>query len=242
MRQRTILIASFALILLAMALPLGVAAELRLEITSPSVGERIRGRVPIIGSAQVPDFQFYKVEWGIGPNPSQWAVIGELREQPVIAGQLQVWDTTVLPDDVYTLRLTGVKRDGNWEEFYVRNVVVANQQAEATPTPEETPTPEVEMLPTPTPVESQPVVGQPTPDPAPGPESATPDSSPDVQIIAPIDEIVSPTVTPRVNQVFSEDRLPIETGTLGQSFVFGAVAMGAVFLLLGVVFGIRRLF
>ncbi len=235
MRQRTVLIALLALILLAMTLPMGVAAELRLEITSPSVGERLRGRVPIIGSAQLPDFQFYKVEWGIGPNPGQWAVIGDLREQPVIAGQLEVWDTTVVPDDVYTLRLTGVRQDGNWEEFYVRNLVVANQQPEATPTPEEEPTPEVEMLPTP--VEAQPTVEQATPEP----DSATPNLSPGVEIIAPTAEIVSPTVTPRTSPVMDPDRLPIETSALGQSFVFGALAMGAIFVLLGLVFGIRRL-
>lgn len=237
MRQRTVLIASLALILLAMALPMALAAELRLEITSPSVGERIRGRVPIIGSAQVPDFQFYKVEWGIGPNPGQWAVIGELQEQPVIAGQLIVWDTTVLPDDVYTLRLTGVRIDGNWEEFYVRNLVVANREPEPTPTPEEEPTPDIEMLPTPVEEQQQPPAEQAPPEPEPAP----PDPSPDIQIIAPAEELVSPTVTPRASPVMAEDRLPIETGTLGQSFVFGAVAMGAVFVLLGLVFGIRRL-
>jgi hypothetical protein len=234
MRQRTVLPFLLALLLLAVAMPLHVLADTRVEITSPSVGERVRGRVPIIGSAQVDDFDFYKVEFGIGPNPSQWAVIGILHDQPVIAGQLEVWDTNPVPDGVYTLRVTGVKRDGNWVDFDVRNVVVANQEPTPTPTVEATETPEVELLPSP--------VGGETPAGDATPEGPTPEPTQEVQIIAPTAALAVPSVTPRVGPTTTGDQLPIETDTLGQSFCFGGLAMGAVFLLLGLVFGIRRLF
>ncbi len=231
MRQRFIWCALLALFAMAVAMPMHVLAETRVEITSPSVGERVRGRVPIIGSAQVDDFDFYKVEFGIGPNPAQWAVIGILHEQPVVAGQLEVWDTNPLPDGVYTLRVTGVKRDGNWVDFDVRNVVVANQEPAPTNTPEVTATPEVQELPTP-------IGGEPA---GVTPDAPTPEPTQGVQIIAPTAALAVPTVTPRVGPTTTGDQLPIETETLGQSFCFGGLAMGAVFLLLGLVFGIRRL-
>lgn len=231
MRQRTSVRALLVALLLICAIPMNVLAETRVEITSPSVGERVRGRVPIIGSAQVDDFQFYKVEFGIGPNPAQWAVIGTLHDQPVIAGQLEVWDTNPLPDGVYTLRVTGVKRDGNWVDFEVRNIVVANQEPVPTPTEEVTPTPEVEELPTP-------IGGQPA---GATPQAPTPAPTQEVRIIAPTAALAAPTVTPRVGPTTTGDQLPIDTETLGQSFCFGGLAMGAVFLLLGLVFGIRRL-
>ncbi len=233
MRQRDIAWALLALVVLAVAFPMCALAETRVEITSPSVGERVQGRVPIIGSAQVDDFDFYKVEFGIGPNPAQWAVIGVLHDQPVIAGQLEVWDTTPLPDGVYTLRVTGVKKDGNWVDFEVRNVVVANQEPVATPTQEATPTPEVEELPTP--MGGEPPVGEATPD------APTPAPTQEVQIIMPTAVLAAPTATPRVGPTAAADQLPIETDVLGQSFCFGGLAMGAVFLLVGLVFGIRRL-
>lgn len=234
MRQRTVLAALLAWIALALAAPLPALAETRLEIISPREGERLRGRVPIIGSAQVPDFQFYKVEFGLGPNPTQWSVIGILHEQPVINGQLEVWDTTALPDDVYTLKLTGVRRDGNWQDVQVRNVVIANRAPEPTPTPDVTPTPEVELLPTP-------VGATPTPVADPALMQPTPEATPGVGIIAPIAPEAAATPTPRVGQQAQENRLPIETDVLGQSLCFGGAAMGAVFVLLGIVFGIRRL-
>lgn len=234
MRHRTVLAALLAWFILALAMPLPVLAETRLEVMSPREGERLRGRVPIIGSAQVPDFQFYKVEFGIGPSPTHWSVIGGLHEQPVINGQLEVWDTTALPDGVYTLKLTGVRRDGNWQDITVRNLVIANAAPAPTPTPDVTPTPEVELLPTP-------VVATPTPVGDPALAQPTPQVTPGVQVIAPIAPEAAATPTPRATPAAEEDRGPIQTDVLGQSLCFGGAAMGAVFVLLGIVFGIRRL-
>ena len=228
----------------AVAAPL-LQDEVRVEIISPASGTQVRGRVPIVGSAVVPGFQFYKVEWGIGPNPSQWAVIGSLHDQQVTNDQLEVWDTTVLPDAVYTLRLTGVKADGNWVEYYVRNLQVANSAPAATATPTETPTPEGTLTPTPTPAEET---------PGPAPEDTTPEAgtdaetepveetTPGVQIIAPTAALMQPTPTPIPNDAVGEGLLPFDTESLKDAFVFGAMAMGAVFALVGIVFGLRSLF
>jgi hypothetical protein len=247
MPRRSILYAILALVCLTASLtvlaePLA-QGEVRVEIISPSSGETIRGRVSIIGSAVVPDFQFYKVEWGIGPNPGQWAVIGSVHDQPVTNGQLEVWDTTVVPDNVYTLRLTGVKNDGNWEEAYIRNLIVANAAPVATPAPSATPTPEGLTTPTATPPTEPTQTPQPGATPEPGAETE-PEPAPTiggVQIIAPTAALMQATPTPESDGDEGGSLLPFDTASLRDAFCSGGLAMGAVFVLLGIIFGIRRL-
>ena len=195
-----------------------VAQQIQVQITKPEMGEQVRGQVAIMGSAAVGAFQFYKVEFGVGPNPQQWAVIGDLHDTPVVNGQLAVWDTTALPDGVYSLRLQAVKQDGNWEEFFVRQVSIVNTLPTATPSPTVTPTVKATSTP-----------------------RATPKATATLQIIAPTAALSMPTVTPTLSRPEQESELPIDPETWGQSFVYGGAAMAAVFVLLGVVFGIRRL-
>lgn len=194
--------------------------QVQVYITSPEVGEELRGLVEIRGSAVVPNFQFYKVEFGVGPNPAQWAVIGSLHNRPVVNDVLEIWDTTVLPDGVYTLRLQGVKQDGNWEEFVVRQVVIANTRPTSTPTPTVTPTPTT----TPT-------------------LQATPEATPTPHVIGPGAVQAKPTTTPTPTLSAPDRRepLPFDLEGWGQSFCFGGLAMMLVFILLGIVFGVRRL-
>lgn len=213
--------------LLILAVPVlaePVQQQVTVQITSPEMGAEVRGLVPIIGSASVAPFQFYKVEYGIGPSPNQWALIGSLHESPIINGQLEVWDTNTVPDGVYTLRLQAVKVDGNYEEFFVRGVVVANTRPTSTPTPEPTET----LLPQ----EQQPQAATPTP--------RTPKPTATPRIIAPQGPISGATPTPTLS-VPSQSVLPIDPEGWDQAFLLGAVSMGVVFVLLGLMFAIRSL-
>ncbi len=229
MRQVVFLLLGIALCL---AMPAHLVAEpvlqeLSVEITSPEIGEQVRGRIPIMGSASVPSFQFYKVEFGIGPNPQEWSVIGDLHYEPVIDGQLEIWDTTTLPDGVYTLRLHGVKQDGNWEEFQVRQITIANQEPTNTPTPEE----EEETTSTPE--------DMPTPLP-----TATPEPTATQQIIMPEGELETwdtPTPTPTLSLPTQRSNSFIEPKNWMLSLGYGGLSMAVVFLLLGIIFGLRRL-
>jgi hypothetical protein len=133
-------------------------------ITSPNNNAVVRGQVPILGSATHPQFQFYKVEYSREPVVGEaWTIIGAIHQQQVTDGQLETWDTSQLPDGSYTLRLRVVRLDGNYSEYSVMQVVVANAQPTETPTPAVvatkpptvTPTP---LPPTPTIVIEQPVV------------------------------------------------------------------------------------
>ncbi len=84
------------------------------QIVQPIDGEQIQGRVDIRGTANIPNFQFYKIELGLGEQPSRWSVISDVRRTPVENGLLEVWDTTDLPAGSYTLRLVVVDVTGNF--------------------------------------------------------------------------------------------------------------------------------
>lgn len=150
-------------------------------ITSPSNGAVIQGLVAITGSADHPSFQFYIIEFS--PEPvagDQWQIVGAIREQPVINGELITWDTTIIPDGSYTLRLRVVRLDGNYTEAFSQQVVIANSQPTPTNTPVAVETPDesevqpvqveptitpTDLPPTPTIVIEQPIVDTPTPRP-----------------------------------------------------------------------------
>lgn len=149
-------------------------------ITSPRDGSEVRGLVPIEGSATHPQFQKYEVHYGPQPNPGeQWTPVGQSPfTVPVVQGRLALWDTTVIPDGQYSLRLRVVRVDGNYDEYFVRGIQVVNTRPVATPTREATPTssrPTEIPTATPTIVIAVPTVLSPTPRPT---ETPLPTSEP----------------------------------------------------------------
>jgi len=85
------------------------------RIKSPGVNAALRGVIQIRGTADIRDFQFYKVEFGAGDKPSTWAVIGDdVVRKRVVDDVLVTWDTTKVPPGVYTLQLTVVDITGNY--------------------------------------------------------------------------------------------------------------------------------
>lgn len=184
-------------------------------ITSPQPNATVRGLVIIRGSATVPNFQFFKVEYGRGASPTDWHIIGSTRPTPVIDGILAQWDTTTLPDGVYTLRLQAVKNDGNYDEYFVRQLVVANKRATETPTPTSQP---------------EPTRG---PSPTPGPTATLAILQPTAALALP-----TPTPTPVRPQRQALPQLPV--ASWGEAFCMGAATMAAIFAVVGLVFGLRR--
>jgi len=194
-------------------------------IISPQNNAVVRGRVSIVGTALHPQFQFYKVEYAREPaaGDQSYAIIGAIRNQQVTNGELEVWDTTRLADGSYTLRLRVVRLDGNYSEFVVQHVVVANAQPEqptATPTPAEPPTPTI----TPTPLPPTPtiVIEQP----------AAPGGQPTPPVIT---RTPLPTPVPQ-GGTFHLDTTPLQTACL-----YGAGGAFGIFLLFGFLAALRNL-
>lgn len=96
------------------------------SITQPLNNEAIGGVVGIIGTATIPNFQFYKVEYGVGEVPFNWVSIGGTQSQQVTGTSLAWWDTGTVPNGVYTLKLTAVDNQGQFPTPCNVRVVVEN--------------------------------------------------------------------------------------------------------------------
>ena len=83
----------------------------QIMITSPQAGEEIQGTVDLIGTANIPNFGFYKYE--VAPQGSDtWATISAGRDV-VVNGSLGKWDTSTLTPGDYQLRLVVTDNQGN---------------------------------------------------------------------------------------------------------------------------------
>lgn len=186
-------------------------------ITSPSMNAVVRGQVLIQGSASHPNFWKYEVHLAPEPNPNnQWSVIG-IHETQVVGGLLETWNTNTVPDGSYSLLLRVVDRTGNYQEYTVRQVAVANAAPTETPTPTPTRAPTNTPRPRDTPTV---IVIEPTMDIA----GATPTAT-----------LARPTRAPAVS-------LPgIDLQGWGEAFLMGAGAMLAIFVLVGLIQLIRRI-
>ncbi len=114
----------------AVAAPAPLAAQSacgNVALRSPYRGEVVQGAVPILGSARIDRFQFYKLEWAPANDPERWSAVSDTVDQPMVNGLLDIWDTVSLPDGAYRLKLTVV--NGDYQEtckVVVENVAVAN--------------------------------------------------------------------------------------------------------------------
>lgn len=209
--------------------PLPSQQEPRAVITSPRSNAQVRGKVLVSGSATHPNFWKYELAYGPEPNPEdQWILIGQVHENQVTDGVLETWDTTLVLDGSYTLRLRVVDVSGNYQEYLMPRILIANTQPTETPTPRiptptptpSTPTPTPTPLPaTPTIVVQQPVLPKPTPKPSPTP-TLTKEPTQPAMVVAPS------SFDPR---------------QLGGAFCYGAGGMAGIFALFGLLSLLRRL-
>ncbi len=169
--KRTAITVALAWVLLVVPVVwVPLAQEQQGQITSPRDRAAVRGLVPVEGSATHPQFQKYEVHFGPEPNPGdEWSPLaGSPFTVPVVQGRLGLWDTTIIPDGVYSLRLRLVRLDGNYDEYFVRGIQVLNAAPTETATPRPSPTasePTETPSPTPTVVIGVPTVASPTPRP-----------------------------------------------------------------------------
>ena len=76
-------------------------------IIQPAPYSYVRGIVPIHGNARGGDFNFYRVVFGQGLNPTEWIQVGPEHGEQVDHNVLEFWDTGGL-DGLYSLRLSVV--------------------------------------------------------------------------------------------------------------------------------------
>jgi hypothetical protein len=119
-------------------------------ITSPAPGDILRGRVDITGTMDVPNFLSAQLDFSYASNPADnWFAL-QTFSQPVIDAALAAWDTTLITDGDYILRLRVTLSDNSFQEVTIP-VKVQNDASVVTPTPLLTSTPESLMAQIPTP-------------------------------------------------------------------------------------------
>jgi len=87
------------------------------RITWPRVNSTLSGEVAVMGSADIKDFNYYKLEIGPGPSPldSEWSWLMS-RNAPLKSGVLGRIDLSPFSPGQYTLRLVVVDKSGNYPE------------------------------------------------------------------------------------------------------------------------------
>jgi hypothetical protein len=193
------------------------------RITSPRDGAVIRGTVAVEGAATHPQFNKYELHYAPEPNPTdQWTPLsGSPFAVPVVQGRLALWDTGLIPDGSYQLRLRVVRTDGNYDEYFVHQIVVANTRPTETPTPAQSPTP---RRPTDTPTATPTVVISFPETPTPPGETAAPTATP----LLPTPQA---TATPRPSN------LPFSN--LGSAACWGGGITFGLFVAAGVLFAFK---
>jgi len=122
-------------------------------LSQPAPGETVFGEVYVGGQANLPDFHYYIVEYGVGRDPIGWGPVTGPVYAPVDGGLLAIWNVSRLENRDYTLRVLVFNQAGNAAEARTW-VWVQNATPTATATPTETPTPEPSVTPTPTPTDT----------------------------------------------------------------------------------------
>jgi len=146
------------------------------EISQPREGGLVEGMVPVYGSAYIDDFDHYEVQYGIGDNPLGWGQVAR-RDVALENAVLGAWDTRLLDNGLYSLRVVVFDRRGNAAASPAVRVRVVNPTPTATQTPTTTATPTQTPTPTTTPTVTATPEATPTATATPQP-SGTPVPSP----------------------------------------------------------------
>ncbi|HEX7542232.1 MAG TPA: hypothetical protein VF352_08885 [Anaerolineales bacterium] len=85
----------------------------QIMITSPKPGDVIKDQVTLVGTANIPNFGFYKYEFS-SSGTDVWSTIGADRKVKVTQdGELGHWDTSEVTPGDYNLRLVVLDNQGN---------------------------------------------------------------------------------------------------------------------------------
>ena len=154
------------LLALALTLPHRAAAQSQtaIRIAAPASGETLSGLVSVMGTSAADGFASSELSFAYASDSTfTWFLIYQT-DQPVTDGLLAAWDTSLITDGDYHLRLRVTLQDGTILESLVTGLRIRNQlpteTATLAPTPTLEPSATAEFIPPSTPL-------PPTPQPAP---------------------------------------------------------------------------
>jgi hypothetical protein len=120
-------------------------------LLSPAPGQALQGRVAVTGRLPADGFRSAELTFTYDQDPRQtWFLLAQLSEPA--EGELAEWDTTVLTDGEYVLRLLVEMEDGEQiEATTIPGLRLRNYSPVETDTPAPTPSPKPGETPVPTP-------------------------------------------------------------------------------------------
>lgn len=88
------------------------------QITYPPMDATVSGIIDVLGTANIPNFKFYKMQYRSEQDREQNREWGQLKQsdQPVVGGTLMEWNTFTVPSGVWWLRLVVEDPTGNYPE------------------------------------------------------------------------------------------------------------------------------
>lgn len=154
----------FTMLIVVVVVPAPVSAQgpTGIRITAPASGDVLQGRVQIMGTSAADGFLSSELSFAFASDStSTWFLIYQT-DSPVSDGLLAAWDTTLVTDGDYNLRLRVTLQDGSILESLVTGLRIRNRTPTETPAPTSTPEPTAasEFVPPAAPL-------PPTPQPAP---------------------------------------------------------------------------
>jgi hypothetical protein len=183
------------------------------EIIEPAAGSAVQGTLSIVGTANPDNFFFYELSFRYAGGPEDpWFVIAE-SFTPVDTSTLADWDTFLITDGDYDLRLLVTLTDASQVEYRVQGIRVRNYSPVETGTPGPTTTPTATQTPDLTAMFTPSATATITPTPT-----------------------RAPTFTPP-----APNPAEIGSGEISLSLARGAAGVLAVFLLIGLYTSIRNI-
>ncbi|MBI5842637.1 MAG: hypothetical protein HZB19_21310 [Chloroflexi bacterium] len=133
-----------AMMKILLALALIIFQDAPVAIITPQFGETLRGQVNVTGNINVTNFVSAELAFTYTSDlTGTWFTI-QTFPAPVLDSALATWDTTMLTDGDYTLRLRVNLQDGSFQEVLVTDLKLRND----IPLPTETSTPAPDAVPT----------------------------------------------------------------------------------------------
>lgn len=97
---------------------------------APDTGSVVRGETAIVATAvALPNRPFGRYELFFSQSGLEDWTLLFTGERPAWQEPIFYWDTTLAPDGLYDLRLRVVYKDSNYDEYFLRNLSVANNSA-----------------------------------------------------------------------------------------------------------------
>lgn len=196
----------------------------QVAVQSPQPGQALQGSVPVTALLPGEGFQAAELSFSYdGDTRDTWFLIAEIAE-PAGSGELTLWDTTILTDAVYSMRLVVRMTSGEHATVIVPGLRVRNY----TPIETNTPAPSTAAVPE---AASPGTDGTQAPT---GGNTATLRASPD--------RFMSPSILVTAS---SSEPLPTNPAQVSNQAVLaslgkGALAAVAVFILLGLYRGVQQ--